>query len=159
MRAHYAAMHAQEETLQRELPPALLLYHLHLKLVHSGETAESALKLDDRSFATLYTQGLQIVCDAGLVPYQRDGAFRVVLQTQGQAALLPGHEDGSIRRPRCLSGIRFKTEIAGTENIVSFCLFYLVSPREPDTIPKPGRRVSARPRCRGGRIASSGPSR
>lgn len=125
MRAHYAAMHAQEETLQRELPPALLLYHLHLKLVHSGETAESALKLDDRSFATLYTQGLQIVCDAGLVPYQRDGAFRVVLQTQGQAALLPGHEDGSIRRPRCLSGIRFKTEIAGTENIVSFVCFTL----------------------------------
>jgi hypothetical protein len=116
--SHYAAMHAQEETLQRELPEALVLYHLHLKLVHSGETAESMLKLSDACFGTLFAQGLQFTCDPGLVPYQRDGTLRVVCRTQGTAALLPSPEHGLLREA-CESTLSFKTEVIGTENIVS----------------------------------------
>jgi hypothetical protein len=110
-------MHAQEETLQRELPEALVLYHLHLKLVHSGETAESMLRLDDAQFGTSFAQSLQFTCDPGLVPYQRDGTVRVVMRTVGTAALLPSRGHG-ILREACRK-LTFNTEIVGTENIVS----------------------------------------
>lgn len=118
LQAHYAAMHAQEETLQRELPEALVVYHLHLKLVHSGETAESMLKLPDARFGTLFAQALQFTCDPGLVPYQRDGTLRVVCRTQGTAALLPSPGHGLLRET-CESTLVMKTEVVGTENIVS----------------------------------------
>lgn len=119
VQTHYAAMHAQEETLQRELPEALVLYHLHLKLVHSGETAESILGMNDARFGTLFAQALQFTCDPGLVPYQRDGTLRVVCRTQGTAALLPSPGHGLFRKV-CKQSLVFKTEITGTENIVSF---------------------------------------
>ncbi len=118
LESHYAAMHAQEETLQRELPLALVLYHLHLKLVHSGETAESMLRLDDAGFGTLFAQGLQFTCDPGLVPYQRDGTLRLVCKTRGTAALIP-QEGHGLLRDACKLDLVFKTEIVGTENIVS----------------------------------------
>ena len=118
LESHYAAMHAQEETLQRELPVALVLYHLHLKLVHSGETAESMLGMDDARFGTFLAQGLQFTCDPGLVPYQRDGTLHVVCWTQGTAALLPSRGHGLLREA-CETSLAFSTEVVGTENIVS----------------------------------------
>lgn len=77
LKSHYALMHAQEETIQRHLPMAVVAYHMHLKLVHSGETAESVLAMDDASFGTFLSQGFEIACDPGLLPYQRDAALGV----------------------------------------------------------------------------------
>lgn len=119
LQAHYAAMHAQEEVLKRQIPEALVLYHIQLKLTHSGETAESMLKMKDGKFGTLFAQCLQITCDPGLVPYERDGTLRVVCQLQGLAALLPYKSDGALPRTAFKNRLLFRTEIEDTENIVS----------------------------------------
>ncbi len=118
LQSHYAAMHAQEESLSREIPDALVMYHIHLKLVHSGETVESVLKLDDAAFGTLFAQALQLTCDPGLTPYQRDGTLRIVCRTRGTAALLP-QEGHGLLRDACKLELVFESEISSTENIVS----------------------------------------
>ena len=53
----------------------VVVYHMYLKLVHSGETAESVLAMADPEFGTFVSQGWQITCDPGLVPYERDAAL------------------------------------------------------------------------------------
>lgn len=75
MTSHYAIMHAQEESIKRVLPMPVVVYHMYLKLVHSGETAESVLAMADPEFGTFVSQGWQITCDPGLVPYERDAAL------------------------------------------------------------------------------------
>lgn len=70
--SHYAIMHAQENVLDRTLPIPVFVFHVTLKLTHSGLTAEQALALDDRQFGTFYPQTAQITCDSGLSPYERD---------------------------------------------------------------------------------------
>jgi hypothetical protein len=159
VQAHYAAMHAQEETLRRRVPEALVLYHINLKLSHSGETAESMLKLDDRNFGTMFGQCMQITCDSGLVPYERDGTLRVVCQVQGRAGLLPFREDGSLPRSALRNSLQFRTEIEDTENIVS-------PPHSPHPIlfDTDLKFLLSRPawvplRCRGGPRESSVPSK
>lgn len=69
---HYAVMNAQEECMDRSLPEAIVVYHLYLKLVHSGYTAEQLLALDDKPFGQFVGEAFQITCDAGLVPYEKD---------------------------------------------------------------------------------------
>jgi len=73
--SHYAIMHAQEESIKRVLPMPVVVYHMYLKLVHSGETAESVLAMADPEFGTFVSQGWQITCDPGLVPYERDAGL------------------------------------------------------------------------------------
>lgn len=68
----YAVMNAQEECLDRQIPIAVAVYHVYLKLVHSGMTAEQVLALDDSGFGQFIGQAFQITCDAGLVPYEKD---------------------------------------------------------------------------------------
>ena len=70
--SHYAIMHAQEEVLDRTIPIPVFVFHVTLKLTHSGLTAKEALELDDRQFGTFYPQTAQITCDSGLTPYERD---------------------------------------------------------------------------------------
>jgi len=72
LQTHYALMGAQEESLDRLLPVALVVYHLYLKLHHSGMAMDAALRLSDLEFAQFFAQALQITCDAGLTPYERD---------------------------------------------------------------------------------------
>ncbi len=69
---HYAIMNSQEECLERFIPVALVVYHAYLKILHTGMTAESILKLDDARFGQLFAQMHHITCDAGLAPYQPD---------------------------------------------------------------------------------------
>lgn len=78
---------------------AVVTYHMHLKLVHSGETAESVLAMDDADFGTFLSQGFEIACDPGLVPYQRDAVVGVTLGPH-----------------------MFDNTLVNTENIVSFSI-------------------------------------
>jgi hypothetical protein len=137
LKSHYALMHAQEETIQRHLPMAVVTFHMHLKLVHSGETAESVLAMDDASFGTFLSQGFEIACDPGLLPYQRDAALGVAFGPN-----------------------LFQNALVNTENIVSTPLnrrAVFVSSRE---FPRfgAGRRASARYSSRGARSGPSSPS-
>lgn len=72
LQTHYALMGSQEESLERVLPMALVVYHLYLKLYHTGMTMAGVMKLSDGPFGQLFAQALQITCDAGLTPYERD---------------------------------------------------------------------------------------
>ena len=65
-------MSAQQECVKRPLPIALVAYHLYLKLVHSGLTAQEVLALHDEEFGQVFGQGLQINCDAAIFPYEMD---------------------------------------------------------------------------------------
>jgi hypothetical protein len=65
-------MNAQEECLDRQIPIGVAVYHMYLKLVHSGLTAQQVLALDDEPFGQFVGQAFQITCDAGLVPYEKD---------------------------------------------------------------------------------------
>jgi hypothetical protein len=69
---HYALMDAQEESVRRPLPLAIVLYHIYLKTVHSGMTMEQVLALDDVEFGRFGAEALQITCSAGLFPYEQD---------------------------------------------------------------------------------------
>ena len=72
LRTHYALINSQEESLKRPLPIPLVAYHIALKILHTGMTVDAVLKMDDVSFGKFFAQAMQITCDAGLVPYQRD---------------------------------------------------------------------------------------
>lgn len=65
-------MSAQQECVLRPLPIAIVSYHLYLKLVHSGMTAQEALALSDEKYGQFIGQGLQINCDAAVFPYEMD---------------------------------------------------------------------------------------
>jgi hypothetical protein len=112
-------MHAQEDTIQRIMPIAVVVYHMYLKIVHSGQTAESVLAMDDSEFGGFFPQGLQITCDAGLVPYERDAKLCLTLNFGEGSAL-------------------FKNALADTENLVSFSSFgpgeALANPLPPHVI-------------------------
>ena len=72
LKTHYALMGSQEETLNRVLPMALVVYHLYLKIYHTGMTMGAIQQLADGPFGQFFAQALQITCDAGLTPYERD---------------------------------------------------------------------------------------
>lgn len=90
--SHYAIMHAQEDVLDRTLPIPIFVFHVTLKLTHSGLTAQEVLALDDRQFGTFYPQTAQITCDSGLSPYERDFTMGV---TVDQAGLMKLTENGT----------------------------------------------------------------
>jgi hypothetical protein len=69
---HYAVMNAQEECVQRDLPLPVVLYHMYLKVVHSGKTLSEVLHLDDAWFGQFGSESLHITCSAGITPYERD---------------------------------------------------------------------------------------
>lgn len=108
LRSHYAIMHAQEDTINRFRPIAIVVYHMYLKIVHSGETAGSVLAMGDSEFGIFFPQGLQITCDAGLVPYERDAKLCLTLNCKGKGGL-------------------FSNALADTENLVSLSRFLLVT--------------------------------
>jgi hypothetical protein len=88
---HYGLMGAQVESLNRRLPLQLVAYHIHLRLLHSGLTAEQVLALPNAEFGLFVGQCCEINRDAGLVPYQRDGAL--ALQISGSGTLTLGLRD------------------------------------------------------------------
>lgn len=69
---HYALMNAQEESVTRLIPLPVVLYHLYLKVVHSGMTVDEILSLPEGRRAQFYGESLQITCSAGLFPYEKD---------------------------------------------------------------------------------------
>lgn len=69
---HHALLGAGQEDVNRTLPPALVLYHMYLKTVHSGLTGEQVLALDGYSFGTFFAEAHQFTCCAGLFPYEKD---------------------------------------------------------------------------------------
>jgi hypothetical protein len=72
LKTHYAMMNAQEECVSRPLPVGVVVYHLYLKLVHSGMTMDEVLSMDDEHFGQFLSQGFQINCSAGIFPYEKD---------------------------------------------------------------------------------------
>ncbi len=91
---HYAIMNEQEECVKRLMPIGVLVYHMYLKTVHSGMTANNVLAMDDERFSQFYGQGLQITCDAALVPYQKDFVPGLALSfTEGFTLAAVGTED------------------------------------------------------------------
>lgn len=69
---HYALMNIQEECVDRALPLPIVLYHVYLKLVHSGRTIDDVLAMDDAEFGQFLGEAMQITCSAGLFPYEQD---------------------------------------------------------------------------------------
>lgn len=45
---------------------------MYLKVIHSGMTAQEVLALPDENFGKFFPEGLQINCDAGIFPYEKD---------------------------------------------------------------------------------------
>lgn len=87
-------MGSQEAALDRVLPTALVVYHIFLKLYHSGMTMESVLKLGPAQFGQFLAEALQITCDAGLTPYERDFVPGLALSfTTGMTIRATGTED------------------------------------------------------------------
>jgi len=72
VQSHYAIMSAQQECVLRALPIAIVAYHMYLKTIHSGMTAQEVLALSDERFGPFIGQGLQINCDAAVFPYEED---------------------------------------------------------------------------------------
>ena len=86
-------MNAQEESLERYLPLALVVYHAYLKIHHMGLTAESILKLDDIRFGQFFAQVHHITCDAGLAPYQPDVVPELEFSPEGLGIGAKGTEN------------------------------------------------------------------
>jgi hypothetical protein len=93
-------MNNQEECLNRKFPLAIVAHQIYLRLLHSGLTAEEALKLDDFKFSQFIAESCHITRDAHAVSYQGD-------EVPGLSFTLDG---------------RFGVRCRGTENMVSFCL-------------------------------------
>lgn len=87
-------MNVQEELLDRRLPIQFIAYHIHVRLLHSGMTAEQALALPKPEFARFLGQCLQPTRDAGFVPYNPDEELALCFSMTGGLALgLRGTED------------------------------------------------------------------
>jgi len=101
---HYAVMNAQEECVQRDLPLPVVLYHMYLKVVHSGKTLSEVLHLDDASFGQFGSESLHITCSAGITPYERDFEPCLVMNFFSGLGLTPvGTEDMVSSRCFCSS--------------------------------------------------------
>lgn len=87
-------MNSQEESLTRRLPIQLVAYHIHLRILHSGLSAEQVLALPEDKFGQFIAECLQITRDAGLVPYQSDETLTFQCTATGELGLgLRGTED------------------------------------------------------------------
>ena len=69
---HYAILGHQERMWNRQLPVALPIFSLYLRLSHSGLTMEQIRSLPLQRRCELFLSGLGMSFDAGLVPYVRD---------------------------------------------------------------------------------------
>jgi hypothetical protein len=72
LKTHYAMMNAQEECVSRPFPAGVVIYHLYLKIIHSGLTIGEVLSMNDEDFGQFLGQGFQINCSAGIFPYEKD---------------------------------------------------------------------------------------
>jgi hypothetical protein len=72
LKTHYAIMDAQEESVRRLAPIPVVLYHLYLKTVHSGMTAQEVLSLPDQAYAQFTGEGFEVNCCAAIFPYEQD---------------------------------------------------------------------------------------
>lgn len=91
---HYSFMNVQEELLDRRLPIQFVAYQIHLRLLHSGMSAEQALGLPPADFARFMGQCLQPTRDAALVPYNPDEELALCFSMTGGLTLgLRGTED------------------------------------------------------------------
>lgn len=87
-------MNSQEESLSRRLPIQLVVYHIHLRILHAGLTADQVLALPDEKFGQFIAECLQITRDAGLVPYQADETLAIQCTVTGGLGIgLRGTED------------------------------------------------------------------
>ena len=92
--SHYASLHFQADSITRLLPHQLVLYHMYLKIVHSGMTAKQILELPDEEKGQLFLEGLQVNCCAGIFPYEQDFVPCVALSFDTGVGLVPlGTED------------------------------------------------------------------
>lgn len=94
-------MNHQEECLKRKFPLAIVAHQIYLRLLHSGLTAEEALKLDEFKFSQFIAESCHITRDAHAVSYQGD-------EIPGLSFTMDG---------------RFGIRCRGTENMVSSCFF------------------------------------
>jgi hypothetical protein len=65
-------MNTQEEALTRRLPLPIVMYHVYLRVLHSGLTPDEVMKLNDTEFGHFVGECCQITRDAAITPYQRD---------------------------------------------------------------------------------------
>lgn len=80
---HYSFMNAQQKTLTRRLPIQFIAYHFHLRILHSGMTAEQVLALPPAKFGLFVGQACEVNRDAALVPYNRDFTISPLLTMTG----------------------------------------------------------------------------
>ena len=91
---HYASLHFQTDSVTRLLPHQLVLYHMYLKIVHSGLTAEQVLALPDDEKGQLFLEGLLPNCCAGAFPYEQDFIPCISLSLEEGLSIAPlGTED------------------------------------------------------------------
>jgi hypothetical protein len=136
---HYGILGAMEASVTRKLPVQLALYHVYLKIVHSGMTVQEVLALPDGEFGQFVGEALQFTCDAGLFPYEKDFIPALSLSfSEGLTLAAYGTED-LVRHAHFL--------LSNTQNDSS-CVF---------RIGRAGR--ARRDPCAGGPFATSGPSR
>lgn len=69
---HYGLMNSQMQALDRRLPIQVVCYHMYLRMLHSGMSAEQVLALPPAEFGRFIGECCQITRDAALVPYERD---------------------------------------------------------------------------------------
>lgn len=91
---HYSFMNSQEESLTRRLPVQLVVYMIHMRILHSGLTAAQVLALPPEKFGCFMGQCYQVTRDAQFVPYQADEAPALQCSMTGKLTLgLRGTED------------------------------------------------------------------
>ena len=84
---HYALMNLQEGMLNRKLPIQLVVYHIHMQILHSGLTPQEVLALDTVSFGKFIAQALQPTRDPGWTPYERDFSVGMMCTMSGRLSL------------------------------------------------------------------------
>lgn len=81
-------MNAQEEALTRRLPLAIVMYHVYLRVLHSGLTPEEVLGLPDTEFGHFVGECLQFTRDPAITPYQRDITDGLGMTFSGKITLM-----------------------------------------------------------------------
>lgn len=117
-------MNAQEECLDRLLPEAIVVYHLYLKIVHSGMTAQQVLDLPEKEFGQFIGEVFQVTCDAGLVPYEKDFVPGLALSFSKGFTLAAVATEDIVSLPPCLHCF-FLIIMSGVSQGLPLCKFQL----------------------------------
>lgn len=102
---HYALMNVQEECVDRALPLPVVLYHIYLKVVHSGMTIRDVLAMNDVEFGQFVGESMQITCSAGLFPYEQDFVPGLCLSLFHGITLGAVPTENMVRDPFCFSSV------------------------------------------------------